>query len=416
MRIRTIFTTVFFLTLLVGIAAANVYYPIGNVTINNFNNSYDFTSNSNAATFYNATNVTSNSNTTIFYNASFTNETPDLTSYAYLPGRDGGQTLTGGTDTGNLVLNGSANNGDVIINSGGAGNVIVGSSIGDEGTLNVIRSGTIASLVIKSTSTTSSYSPFFSFYRAKGTILSPIVLTSGNRIGTISFAGYDGISYTAVSQFISAAEESWSSTAQGTNFQWTTTGIKSTLRTEKMRLTANGSLLIGTTTTNQTAGGLDVAGETRFRSCSGTPTMDALGQMTCASDPKLKTAVTTYTSDTAKVAAITPISYKWNAASGYDTTHTNTGFDAAQIQTIYPECIIARDDVAYSQVCDNEEECTTVEKKTGSQTLAIDDKCLIAILFNSAKEQRTQITSLQDQNKKQDERITALELKLGVKP
>jgi hypothetical protein len=93
----------------------------------------------------------------------------------------------------------------------------------------------------------------------------------------------------------------------------------------------------------------------------------------------------------------------------------NTGFDAAQIRAIYPECIIARDDVTYTQVCDKEEVCNTVEKKTGTQTLSIDDKCLIAVLFNSAKDQRTQITTLTEENKKMNERITALEKRLEVK-
>jgi hypothetical protein len=373
-----------------------------------YNASY-FTSNQTNATFSgNFTNAIMYSNYTTFLGSTIYDSINE--SYAYLPGRSGGQLLQGGTTTGNLVLNGSGNNGAVSLNPNG-GNVFVGpvSSVG--ATFTVLKDGGIPSVEIEGYATPSSNAPFFSFYRAKGNLSVPLAVANLNRLGVVAFTGYSGSAWKQGAQIIATAEQAWSSTQDGAYISFTTADLYSTTVTEKMRLTANGTLLVGATSTNLTGSGLDVVGATTFRNCSGTPTMDTFGQMTCASDPKFKTAVQPYISDTAKVAAVTPIKYRWNAASGYDTTHTNTGFDAAQIKLVYPECVIAREDMRYEQRCTGkgeEEVCDTVAIPTGTQTLALDDKCLIAVLWNAAKDQQMKITSLES-------RLTALE-KGVVKP
>jgi hypothetical protein len=124
--------------------------------------------------------------------------------------------------------------------------------------------------------------------------------------------------------------------------------------------------------------------------------------MSCASDPKLKTAITPYISDTAKVASVAPIKYKWNAVSGYDTARTNAGFDAVQIAAVYPECVIARDDVTYVQDPPKDKGglSTTREVKTGTQTLSIDQGCLIAVLWNAQKDSQAKLTNICKNNPK----------------
>ncbi|MCK9593894.1 MAG: tail fiber domain-containing protein, partial [Methanoregula sp.] len=353
-------------------------------------NASNFTAYQNASIFVNATNFTSDSNFTVFEGSTFYNGSINE-SYAYLPGRDGGQTLNGGTTTGDLVLNGSANNGNVVIQPNG-GFTVIGAGIGSTPAepLRIIGGGSFLPVltIIRNSSTNSN--------RA-------IVLDSGSLSQNYAGIEFKAKGVTSGSMIQEGTTKNMYIQAYG-NFLYQAGAAL------PIRMAINGStgyVVLGggpTLATQQ----FDMTGDARFRNCSGTPTMDAGGNMTCASDPKLKTAVTAYTTDSAKVASIVPISYKWNTASGYDTVHTNTGFDALQVSQVYPECIIARDDVTYSQICDKEEVCNTVEKKTGTQTLSIDDKCLIAVLFNAAKDQQKTITSLET-------RITALE-KGTVKP
>jgi hypothetical protein len=344
----------------------------------------------NSSLYQNQTDVFNVTNSIFYSNFTSYGGTEINESYAYLPGRDGGQTLTGGTTTGNLVLNGSANNGNIYLQPQGK----------------FVGIGTTDSDAISNLLAIKGAAPTIGLIR---NALNQAMWLTGKSITGPTTLGYIGWDRTNSGGIVSGLGNALVLRTEGF-------GIHLANSSTPVLSVVGSSVGIGTIApTTQ----LDTTGSIRFRNCSGTPTFDAGGNLTCASDNKLKTAVTPYTSDTSKVAAITPISYKWNSASGYDTTHTNTGFDAQQIQAIYPECIIARDDVSYSQKCTGkgeEEVCESVATKTGTQTLAIDDKCLIAVLFNSVKDQRMQITTLQDQNKKQDERITALELKLGVKP
>jgi hypothetical protein len=157
---------------------------------------------------------------------------------------------------------------------------------------------------------------------------------------------------------------------------------------------------------------LDVAGDARFRNCSGSPVMDANGNMFCISDEKAKTNIQPYNTATSKVASVNPKSWTWKSSTGLDTTRPYYGFSAQEIQAIYPECVIARDDVTYVEDVvkgkDGEKpNSTTREVKTGTQTLNIDDRCLIAVLFNAVKEQQTTLAS-------QEKRIAALEEKAGM--
>jgi hypothetical protein len=314
----------------------------------------------------------------------------DHLQYANLTGRPGGQTLTGGVSASDaLVLNGSQNNGNVVLQPN-TGYTIVGnaepiSSLTVSGGSGV-NSGLTITDVVGDRAT--------KYARTKGIMrntseepYSIIVGSSSATANNVYFGGGSGVENSA------------------TNMRFYTSSVLGTLTgTARMNINNKGNIAIGLGNTAGTSQ-VDVAGSTRFRNCSGTPTMDAGGNMTCASDPKLKTAVQPYISDTAKVASVTPIKYKWNAASGYDTTHTNTGFDAEQIAAIYPECVIARADMRYEQQCTgqgDDQACETVGIPTGTQTLSLDDKCLIAVQWNALKDQQLKIANL-------ELRLTALE-------
>ncbi len=265
-------------------------------------------------------------------------------SYAYLPGRAGGQTLTGGTTSGNLVLNGSMNNGDIILQPTG-GNIGIGTNISSK-SLEIVSTGS-----------------FITSFRSSG----------GIPLGSYSDASSSGIapSTTSVRNLIQIIPNT------GIRF-WGGNTVRATV-------TDGGGFGIGTSFPSAQ---FDTTGSVRFRNCSGTPTMDAGGNMTCASDEKVKKNIKEYNS-TAPLPK--PIQYKWSDDSGFDTTHENIGFSAQQVQQTYPECIISRTDIRYEQQCSGageEQTCETVGIPTGTYTLSIDQTCMLAAAYNTINRQQ----------------------------
>lgn len=346
----------------------------------------------------NAWNVSSsviNSNYT-YYGGTEINE-----SYAYLPGREGGQTLNGGTTTGNLVLNGSANNGDVFIQPNG-------------GTLRLFGDSAVTGYDMDSYSTTDT---------ALSMRLKTIAVAGGSNVyldGNTSVATITGGAASALHSFnngvrLGRVRFITNGALNSGGFTFLTVNAGGT-ETERFRISAPGNVSIGTTAPTAQ---FDTTGTVRFRNYgAGTATFDAGGNITSVSDPKLKTLITPYTGSIAKIQAITPITYKWKPESGYDTANTYTGFDAANLKTAIPEAVFTKEDTKYVQEIvkgksGEEDEVITKEVKTGTTTMSISDRAIIAALVNAVKEQQTQITALQQENKKQEERITALEK--GVK-
>lgn len=292
----------------------------------------------------------------------------DHPQYPNVSGRAGGQTIQGGTTTGNLTLNGSGNNGNLLLQPG-FNNIGIGL-----GTANIKSSSGGTYKVIE-------FPRNMIMYRQ----------STGDMYITSNEYWVSGVGFKRMSATAASILEVWNG---GMYFYTAPTGAADSDITNTIVFTINGTNMgVGTTTPTSL---FDNVGSTRFRNCSGTPLMDAGGNMTCISDEKMKTGIVPYISESSKVASITPKSYKWNSASGFDTTRLNTGFSANEIQQVYPECVIARDDVAYSQTCDKDNNCQTIEKKTGTQTLALDDKCLIAVLWNAVIEQQKDIKDLKE--------------------
>ena len=69
---------------------------------------------------------------------------------------------------------------------------------------------------------------------------------------------------------------------------------------------------------------------------------------------------------------ISPILYKWNEKSGYETEHTYAGFSAQNVQKSIPEAI-GKDQKGY---------------------LSLDDRPIIATVVNAIKDQQKQIDQL----------------------
>jgi uncharacterized coiled-coil DUF342 family protein len=104
---------------------------------------------------------------------------------------------------------------------------------------------------------------------ASGTQSAPAALGAGSQSGTVAFRGYDGANYQDMASIDAWADADVSSTASAGQLRFSTTPAGSVSKTERMRITSTGRVLIGTTADDgsnmlQVAGGVAVAGNQTF--------------------------------------------------------------------------------------------------------------------------------------------------------
>ena len=137
----------------------------------------------------------------------------------------------------------------------------------------------------------------------------------------------------------------------------------------KMLLTPSGSLGIGTTTPSAQ---LTTTGTVRFANFgAGTLQTDALGNLSVASDERLKDIEGEYTRGLEAILGIEPITYRWKSTTGYDTANLYTGFSAQNIKDFIPEAV--------------------GEDKHGF--LSLSDRPILATIVNALKEMRRRIVT-----------------------
>ena len=144
--------------------------------------------------------------------------------------------------------------------------------------------------------------------------------------------------------------------------------------TEKMVITSNGNVGIGTT--NPTAN-LTALGTIRFSSLGSSGanlTTDSLGNVSVSSDERLKDIQGDYERGLSDIMKINPIRYKWKPETGYDTFNTYSGFSAQNMFLAIPEAVAT--------------------STAGYLTLA--DRPVIAALVNSVKQIGSFISRIQD--------------------
>ena len=339
-------------------------------------NASNFTAFNNFTHFYNATAFNVSSNYTVFQGASFYNFT-DNESYAYLPGRAGGQLLNGGVvSTDKLVLNSTANGENttnfLLIQPDG-GRVGIGK-----------KSNLISIFDVKGSGVQASFG---------GTRSGDIYLFSNEiNFGYEREGNFEG--------YINLA-----STGHSYSSQYRDLGIYN----GKLGLITffdGSSSFVGVGTTSPTAQ-FHTTGTVRFANFgAGTATFDAGGNITSVSDSKAKTNIATYQAGLAQVLQLAPKSYKYSPDSGLDTQNTYIGFIAQDVEKVLPDAVKTKDDVRYEQklktkgATSEEDEYETVEVKTGTQTKSLDDRAIIAALVNAVKEQQAEINALNERIKK----------------
>ena len=97
---------------------------------------------------------------------------------------------------------------------------------------------------------------------SRGTVASPTAIQSGEALGYYQFGGYNGTGWTRGAWIQGVADGAYSATNQGSYLVFSTTPTGSTSIAERARITSDGFLLVGTTTTTPSApfGGVIFAG------------------------------------------------------------------------------------------------------------------------------------------------------------
>lgn len=113
--------------------------------------------------------------------------------------------------------------------------------------LHIIREGNNATFNLQTNHDPASNGSDLFLSRARSTIAAPGLLQNGDRIGGLIFRGYDGGGYFTGAAIEAQTAETWASGGKrGTSFVFNTVNLSSITPTEKMRITANGNVGIGT--------------------------------------------------------------------------------------------------------------------------------------------------------------------------
>lgn len=307
----------------------------------------------------------------------------DHTQYALLAGRAGGQTLKGGTTTGNLTLNGSQSGGNVILNPKG-GNVGIGT--------------TTPATKLQITGSTEPFEP----------IRLSSLSNAGGETTPIKLSFYFGSG--AVTPYESASIYSAQTNGYGSSLTFATNDDPEGSALARVYISSGGNVGIGTVSPSTQ---LHTTGGVRFANFgAGAATFDANGVISSLSDEKAKTNINSFSKGLNELLQINPIIYKYSENSGLDTKNEYVGFSAQNLQKAVPEIVYSKPDIKYEPSKTIYNTTDMIATPTGTNTLSIYDRGLMALMVNSIKEQQTQIEKQQKQIDDLTNRITKLEEKI----
>lgn len=300
-------------------------------------------------------------------------------SYAYLPGRSGGQIFSGGSTSGNLTIYGNAypTTGWVFILPQGGGNVGIGTNITSQR------------------------------------------LTVNGAVGATSYTAYSGSGNDAIYRGLGSGGDMLLNYEDGRNiriFNGSTTQY-AVFRSNNFSFGLGVSNPLSQFHSN---GGMKLEGL-----AGGTLTTDALGNVYVVSDEKVKTDIKQFNSGLSNITNINPIKYHFTENSGLDTEIEYTGLSADNLLSALPEAVTIVPDYTYSTVSTKNEktgEIETIDIKTPvigddgkqSYTLAVNDRAILATLVNSVKELSAKNDAQDLVIKNLTARIEKLEKKAGI--
>lgn len=185
------------------------------------------------------------------------------TAFALLAGRSGGQTLYGGTDTGDdlyLRPTSHATKGDVIMDQGKVG---VGTTA-PEVILEVVVEATTACVLATQYNDAATPGGGFVGRHARGSAAAPSAVQANDALFFLGGRGYGATGWGATSRvaMYGRASQAWTDTNQGTYVSFETTPDNSTTRAERMRIAQDGNVGLNATSPTISDGvGLHIGGK-----------------------------------------------------------------------------------------------------------------------------------------------------------
>ncbi len=181
--------------------------------------------------------------------------------------------------------------------------------------------------------------------KARGTEASPSPLPSGDTLGLVSFAGYDGASFSNGGQVLVKATEAWTSSAHGTQWLFRTNqnGTSSNTTAETIDQDQSVSFSAAVKMPGLATVNTPVSGSLCWTTSTGNVTVDAT--LACLSSTgEVKEFVQPIDVGLAEVMALTPISYHLKAAYNPQGLDRMVGFIAEDALKVDPRLVsVAKD-------------------------------------------------------------------------
>ena len=166
------------------------------------------------------------------------------------------------------------------------------------------------------------------------------VVSAGDNIGKFIVLGGEVDPTTKVAEISVTADASWTNASSPTRMEFHTTDVGSTEDTEKMRIDPNGNVGIGET---NPAYRLEVGGGDVNTTGGGYRDAGSCVAGTCASDITLKQNIQPIGRSLEGILQLTPSTFEFIDAQ-YGATTTNYGLIAQEVEPIFPEWVVVRDD------------------------------------------------------------------------
>lgn len=250
--------------------------------------------------------------------------------------------------------------------------------------------------------------PAITFRTSTGTATTPTAIVSNQTLGVINALGRSSTAYSTTTRasMVMTAAENWNDSAQGAYLSFFTTQTGTVTQTEKVRISGDGSFLVGTTSPPNYGstitpgffalqnGVIGASSSTRTlalqRTGSDGAIVDFIRQTTLVGSISVTASATTYNTSSdyrlkqdvqplshalERILALKPSTYQWKSTNEYDN-----GFVAHELQKVIPQAVTGVKDA--------------VDGSGNPVYQGVDNSKLVPILVKAIQELKAEIEEL----------------------